>query len=401
MKEYKLPEGPSIAVLPFVNMSGDPEQEYFSDGLTENIITGLSSDGRLLVIARNSTFVYKGKSVDIQEVARKLGVQYVVEGSVQKTEDRIRITVQLIDANTENHVWSDRYDRDLKDVFALQDEITMKIAIGVGMKLIQGGGYGERLIPPSGSLEVFMKTMKVGEYFSRANKEGNILARQELEEVIPLDPEYPLLYSLLAMTHLLDLWFQSSESPEISFAQASKNIKNALALNDEDYFAHVVLANLYALRKEPDKAIAAFERAIAINPNGALAYAQLGSTFTITGEPEKGIKLIKKAIRLDPIPPAHYLYHLGIAYAHLGQYEDAIEMQKEALKRSPNNLFSHIALTAAYSASGREEEARHQAERVLELDPGFSLDKLAETIYRMDEVEAEQYIDLLRKAGLK
>ena len=280
MKDFALPDGPSIAVLPFVNMSGDPEQEYFSDGLTENIIAGLSSDGRLLVIARNSTFAYKGKSVDIQEVARKLGAQYVVEGSVQKTEDRVRITAQLIDANTGHHVWSDRYDRELKDIFALQDEITMKIMTAVGMKLVDGEQYGEKFIPPSGSLEVFMKIMKAYEYFSRMNKEDNILARQELEEAIALDPEYSALYSMLAMTHLMDLCFQSSESPLISFAQASKNIKKALALDDEDYVAHLALSQLYLVRKEHDKAIAAAERAIALNPNGADAYALLGFLLT-------------------------------------------------------------------------------------------------------------------------
>jgi len=176
MKEFALPEGPSIAVLPFDNMSGNPEQEYFSDGLTENIIAGLSANRQLLVIARNSTFSYKGRSVKVQEVARELGAQYVVEGSVQKTKDRVRITAQLIDANTGHHVWTDTYDRELKDIFALQDEITMKIMTAVGMKLVVGEQYGE-IHPPSGSLEVFKKTLKAGEYFMRMNKEDNILAR--------------------------------------------------------------------------------------------------------------------------------------------------------------------------------------------------------------------------------
>jgi adenylate cyclase len=401
MKKYELPEGPSIAVLPFVNMSGDPEQEYFSDGLTDNIIAGLSSDYRLLVIARNSTFAYKGKSVKVQEIARELGAQYVVEGSVQKTEDRVRITVQLIDTKTGHHVWADTYDRELKDIFALQDEITMKIMIGVGRKLVAGEELGEKLLPPSGSLEVFKKTMKALDYFYRMNREGNILARKELEETIPLDPEYSMLYSTLACTHLLDLWFQSSESPVISFAQASKNIKKALALDDEDYFAHVVLANLYALRKEPDKAIAALERAITFNPNGALAYAHLGASFIAIGQPEKAIRLIKKAIHLDPIPPAHYLHHLANAYYVVGRYEDAIKMYKQAIQRSPDDLFIHIGLTATYTASGRDEEARKQAERLLELHPTFSIDEYAETIFRQDEAGLERHIANLRKAGLK
>ena len=396
-----MPEGPSIAVLPFVNMSGDPEQEYFSDGLTENIITGLSADGRLLVIARNSTFSYKGKSVDIQEVARKLGAQYMVEGSVQKKEDRVRVTAQLIDSNTGHHVWADRYDRELKDIFALQDEITMKIIRGVGIGLLGGEGTREKDMPPSGRLEVYMKVMKAREYFFRFNKEGNILARQEVEDAIALDPEYSLLYSVLALAHLYDLWFQSSESPITSIAQASKNIEKSLALDEEGYFAHYALSALYWLRKEPDKAINALERAIAINPNGADAYAHLGSFFTCTGRVEEGLNLINKALRLNPIPPALYLNYLGAAYYFLGRYEDAIEVYEEVLKRSPDYLFAHVGLTATYIASGREEKAHHQAEEALRLDPGFSLDKFAETVFIKDEAEFERYIENLRKAGLK
>jgi len=402
-KEFALPEGPSIAVLPFVNMSGDPEQEYFSDGLTENIIAGLSGNRQLLVIARNSTFVYKGKSVDIEEVARKLRVQYVVEGSVQKTRDRIRITAQLIDAKTGHHVWADTYDRELKDIFALQDEITMKIMFGVGMKLVHGEGIGKKSMPPSGSLEAYKRLLKAIEYFNRMNKEDNILARQELEEGIALDPEYAVLYSVLASTHLLDLWLQSSESPLISFAQANKNIERALTLDDEDYGAHIALSLLYLLRKEHDKAIASLERAIAINPNGAEAYALLGNLFYLTGKPEGAIKLIEKAMRLDPIPPARYLQYLADSYHSLGRYEDAIEVYKALLKRSPNYLFAHTGLTDTFIASGREEEARHQAQELLRLDPAFSLDEFAEKVllFVEDKAEAERTIENLRKAGLK
>jgi len=402
IKDFELPAGPAIAVLPFVNMSGDPEQEYFSDGLSENIITGLSSDGRLLVIARNSTFVYKGKSVDIQEVARKLGVQYVVEGSVQQTEDRVRITAQLIDGDTGHHVWSDRYDRELKDIFELQDEITIKIMAAVGVRLVAGEQYGETL-PPSDNLEVFKRLVKAGEYFNRMNKEDNILARKEAEEAIALDSEYSVAYSMLACTHLMDLVFQSSDAPLISFAQASKNIKKALALHDKDYVAHLALSMLYMLKREHDKAIATLERAIAINPNGADAYALIGFLFTDTGKPEKGIKLIQKAMRLNPIPPARYLHYFADAYETLGRYEDAIEVYKRVLKRSPNYLFAHINLTAAFIAAGREQEARHQAEELLRLDPTFSLDKYAETVLltAADQARVERIIGNLRKAGLK
>jgi len=400
-KDFALPDGPSIAVLPFANMSGDPKQEYFSDGLTENIIAGLSSDGRLLVIARNSTFSYKGKSVKVQEVARELGAQYVVEGSVQKTEDRVRTTVQLIDAHTGHHVWSERYDRDLKHIFSLQDEITIKIITSVGMELVHGEQYGEELIPPSGSLDVYMKALKAMDYFFVMNKEDNILARKELEEAIALDPEYAFLYSLLAATHLVDVLVQPSESPLISFAKANKNITKALALDDEDWLAHVTLSQLHLFSKEHDKAIAAAERAIAVNPNGADAYAQLGLVLTFSGRAEEATNLIEKAMRLNPIPPAYYLLWLGNAYRHLGRYEDAIELFKQVLEHSPNNFFAHLWLTATYSALGREEEARHQAQELLKLDPTFSLDQWTKKILIKDKAEAERLVEDLRKAGLK
>ena len=399
-KEFRLPDGPSIAVLPFVNMSGDPEQEYFSDGLTENIIAGLSTDGRLLVIARNSTFSYKGTSVKVQEVARELGAQYVVEGSVQKTEDRVRITTQLIDANTGHHVWANRYDRKLKDIFALQDEITMKIIRAVGMKLVDGQQYGETL-PPSGSLDVFTKLWKAREYILRMNKEDNALAREEAEEAIALDPEYSVLYSTLAYTHLMDLIYQSSESALISYAQANKNIERALALDDENWLAHLGLSYLYLLRKEHDKAIVASERAIAINPNAADAYAVLGLVLIMSGKAEEGIKVIEKAMRFNPIPPPHYLVWLGYAYTLLGRYEGAIELYKEVLKRAPNSLFAHIWLTATYSAFGSEDDARHQAEQLRRLDQTFSVEQYAETVLIKDEAQRERFLANLRKAGLQ
>jgi adenylate cyclase len=402
-KDFALPDGPSVAVLPFDNMSGDPKQEYFSDGLTDTIISGLSAVRGLLVIARNSTFVYKDRPVKVQDVARELGAQYVLEGSVQKTKHRGRITVQLIDANTGHHVWSDTYDKDLEDIFALQDEITLEIMRAVGMEIVGGGQAGEVSPPPSGSLKVVMKGAKALEYLYRFNKEDNILGRRELEEAIALDPEYAVLYSMLAISHFMDLWYQTSESPLISFAQATKNTKKALALNDEDWGANFALSHLYFFRNEHDKAIAAAERAIALNPNGAEAYSLLGFLLTYFGNAEEGIRLLEKAIRLNPIFPAQYLHLLGNAYWFLGQYEDAIELYKKVLKRSPNHLLAHINLTASYSASDREEQARQQAQELLRLDPAFSLDRWAERVSPLfeDEAVGERYIADLRKAGLK
>jgi adenylate cyclase len=271
----------------------------------------------------------------------------------------------------------------------------------IGMKLVEGEKFGHKALPPSGSLEVYMKLMKARGYFSSMNKEDNTLARQILEEALPLDPEYSLLYSMLAGTHLLDLFYQSSESPEMSFAQASRNIKKALVLDEDDWLAHLGLSFLYLLRKEHDKAIDTAERALALNPNGAGAYAQLGFVLSISGRPEEGIKLIEKAMRLNPIPPASYLLWLGHSYYFLGQYEDAIEVYEELLRRSPKNLFAHIWLTANYSALGRDEEGRRQAEELLRLDPGFSLDQFVDTVAIKDRGSRERFIDDLREAGLE
>ena len=230
--KFKLPEGPSVAVLPFVNMSGDPEQEYFSDGLTENIITILSAVPKLFVIARNSTFSFKSKPVKIQQVARELGVHYVVEGSVQKVKDRLRITVQLIDATTGRHVWAERYDRHLKDIFVIQDEITMNIVTALRVKLTDGE---EARLRQKGvvNLEAYMKGLKARSYLRRQNKEANILARRYFEEAIALSPESPVHYLGLAGSHIMDLFYGSSKSPVISFAQATKSLKKAITL-DED-----------------------------------------------------------------------------------------------------------------------------------------------------------------------
>jgi adenylate cyclase len=246
-----------------------------------------------------------------------------------------------------------------------------------------------------------MKQLKAYEYGYRMNKEDNILARQELEEAIALDPEHSLLYAMLATTHFMDLYYQSSESPLVSFAQASKNTKKALALDNESSVAHFALSHLYLARKEHDKAIAAIERAIALNPNGAYNYTQLGWVLTCSGRAEEAIKILGKAMRLNPIPPPQYLHLFGISYQLLGRYEDSIEMEKMVLKRAPNHVFANINLTAAYSASGREEEARQQAEKLLELDPTFSLDKCVEMLPLKDKAEVERFIDYLRKAGLK
>jgi adenylate cyclase len=395
-----LSEGPSIAVLPFVNMSGDPDQGYFSDGLTENIITGLSTVPQLFVIARNSTFFYKGKSIKVQQVAKELGVQYVLEGSVQKEGDRVRITAQLIDAKSGRHLWAGHYDRDLKEIFAIQDEITIKIIKALRLTLTDGMLVKEVDRYPC-TLEAHMKMMKALAYGNRANKEGNILARQEAEEAMALAPEHPLPYVILAFTHINDLFYGSSMHPLISLAQATKLAKKALALDEAYSPGYHALSSVSLVRGEHEKAITLAEKGIELNPNNPSLYWVLGVTYTMSDRPGKGIEFLKKAIRLNPIPQSFYLKALGDAYAILRRYEEAIAMYKKALHRAPDDIMAHVSLASAYIASGQEKNARAEAQEVLRIDSEFSVERFAKRVPFKNQAETEQLIDALRKAGLK
>jgi adenylate cyclase len=325
--EFSLPTGPSVAVLPFVNMSGDPEQEYFIDGLTENVITGLSGSPKLFVISRSSTFTYKDKPVNVQQVARELGVQYVVEGSVQKAKDRVRITVQLINVTTGHHLWAEKHDRELRDIFALQDEITIRIMSALEVRLTEGEQARLRSRDIA-NLEAFVKKAKALEHFRQFTREDNALARKEVEEAIAQFPESSSLYSLLAGTHIMDLWLGSTKSDLISFAQATKCVKKAIALDIDNSDAYISLGQLHLMKREHDEAIAAAERSVVLNPNGADAYSGLGIILALSGRPEEGLEFLQKAIRLNPLPPAYYFGQLGAAYRASGQYEEVISAYK-------------------------------------------------------------------------
>ena len=396
---FPLPEKPSIAVLPFVNMSGDPKQEYFSDGLTEEIITSLSKVPNLFVIARNSTFVYKDKPVKVQQVAEELGVRYVIEGSVRKAEDQVRITAQLIDAISGHYIWSERYDRKLRDIFELQDEITLKILNALQVNLTEGKQALGR-VKGTHNLDAFLKVLQGRDYFWRYNKEGNSLARQMAVEAIALDPKHPPAYRLLARTHMMDVWFRWSKSPSDSLKQAFKSVRKAIALDDSFASPHGLLGHFYTLARQYDKAIKECECAVTLDPNSADAHAYLGMALNFVDRPEEAFPLFEKAIRLNPMPPSWYLHNLGMAYRMKGHYDEAIKVYKKALRRSPTNLFAHIGLTATYSISGHEDEAHAQAAEVLKINPKFTLVRFAKTLPFKNKAINERVIDALRKAGL-
>jgi len=398
---FPLPDRPSIAVLPFVNMSDDPKQEYFSDGISEEIITALSKVPRLFIIARNSTFTYKGKSVKVKQVSEELGVRYVLEGSVRRSGEKVRITAQLIDALTGHHLWAERYDRDLKNIFALQDEITLKIINALQVKLTEG----EQIIvfgKSTSNLEAYLKLLQAREYSNPMTREGNHLHRQMAEEAIALDPRCAVAYLILSATHLRDLFFGWSESPEQSLRLAEELVKKAFAFDDHLGMAHAYLGRIYLTKKQHDQAIAEGERALALSPNDDFVQAAFAVSLHYSGRIEEAMMLFKKAIRLNPFPPVWYLWGLGNCYRDLGRYEEAIGEFKKALRLYPDSLPPHLGLTATYSLMGREQEAHAEAAEILRLDPKFSLNRHAKGfLFFKNQSDADRYMDSLRKAGLK
>jgi adenylate cyclase len=397
---FPLPDKPSIAVLPFANMSEDPRQKYFCDGLTEEIITALSKVPRLFVIARNSTFSYKGKMVKVQQVAEDLGVGYVLEGSVRKAGDQLRITAQLIDALTGHHLWAERYDRDLRDIFALQDEITMKIITALEVELTEGE-QARVYAKGTDNLQAYLKLLEGREHVRRQTREDNILARRMAKEAIAMDPEYPNPYELLANTHMMDVWLKTTKSPEQSMRRAIELAQKAIALDDSLADAHGLLSLLYTMLGQHDKGIAEGKRAVALDPNGANSHAWLSTALRYDGSHEEALQAAEKALRLNPFPPEYYFFRTAAAaYIFTGRYEEAIAACKNGLNRAPNDVSTQIYLTAAYSLSGREKDARAKAEEVLRIDPKFSLKHYATTWPYKNQVDRDLIMNALRRAGL-
>jgi adenylate cyclase len=384
---FPLPDKPSIAVLPFSNLSGDPEQEYFSDGMTEEIISALGSVPKLFVIARNSTFTYKGKPVKVQQVSEELGVRYVLEGSVKKSGDKVRITAQLIDALSGRHLWAKRYDRNLDDIFAVQDDITKNIITAIQVKLTEGE-QARAVAKGTNNLDAYLKCLQANELNHRVNPESNALAKQLAEEAVALDPEYAWAYYNLGRAHQLDVWLRTSKSPKESIGKAIGFMKKAISLDDTLAEAHGRLGFIYSMTRQYDKGIAEAEKGVAV---------MMGKTLSFAGRWEESIPEYKKAIRLNPIPPNMYLYSLGLSYAYAGQYEEAIAWCEKAVRQAPDALYARIMMTVVYSFSGQDEKARAEAAEVLRIQPKYTVKKGR---YKKDE-DGERFVVALRKAGLK
>jgi TolB-like protein/class 3 adenylate cyclase/Flp pilus assembly protein TadD len=387
----------SIAVLPFANLNKDSDQEYFSDGVTEDIITDLSKFHDLLVVASNSTFAYKDKPASVDQVGRDLGVRYVLEGSIQRSDQRVRINVQLIDAASGRHLWAERYDERIDDLFDLQDRITKRIVQSLAVRLtdIELDRVSAK---PTGNLEAYDYVLKGRALASNLTRGDNFDAREMFRRALDLDPSYAPAYSGLGFTSLHAVLYGWAVSPNQELDRAFKLAQKSLDLDESDVAAHRLLGRIYLFRKQHDLGAVELERAIALNPNDAASYQDQGVVLVWSGRPEGAILAFETALRLDPNMGAEHLFHLGLAYYLKGRYEDAILRLEPSSDRTPDFVLTYIALAAAYGQMGRRADASRAAAAIRRLDPFFSVDSFG-GLFR-DPTDAAQVTVGLRKAGL-
>jgi adenylate cyclase len=394
-----LPDKPSIAVLAFDTLSGDPEQEYFSNGLTDEIITTLCKIPRIFVIARETAFYYKAKKAKFNKVSRELGVRYILIGSVRKSQDRLRISAQLIDGITEQSMWAERYDKPIGEIFAIQDEITLSILRALQVNLSEG--EQARIIgKKTNNLDAYLKAIQAQEQFFQMNRQGSMRAKELAKESINLDPKYAFPYTTLANAHMLDVWFKFSPSPGKSMKFAANSVEKALSLDDSDPAIYSAFSNLYVMQRQYDKAIMAARKAIEVSPGGARAHMSMGHALLFSCKFKDAIPYFEQAIRLNPYPPGLYFRSLAAAYRYAGRYDESLTTYKKALNLNPNDLFSHLGLTSLYVLVDRMEDAKFQASEVKKLHPDFSLEYFAKTITLKDQSVVTDMIETLRKAGL-
>jgi adenylate cyclase len=407
---FTLPDKPSIAVLPFANLSGDPQQEYFSDGITDDLVTDLSRIPGLFVIDRSSTFAYKGKPAKVEEVGRELGVKYVLEGSARKTADRVRINVQLVDASTGDQVWSQRYDRQWHDIFALQDEIVQSLVATLNLQLtVMERGW--LLRQRTKNLEAYDYFLRGFETLLSPTADGLTKGRRMFEKAVELDPGYADAYEGLAVSYFLGSIWQFDKDPG-ALDRAAELVEKAIALDDSEAGAYAVRGWIEGIKDHHDRAIADGKRAVSLDPNSAFAWIALADINDAEcvfpsgimppdwgkSKPGEVLAYAQKAIRLDPRHPEKYSLPEGVAYNGMGRYAEAVE----ALKRSDqNNPWVHVNLVYAYSELGREQNARVEAEEVLRVSPGFSLEEIERMPGNWKGPLGQRYLSDLRNAGLK
>ncbi len=399
-KPLALPDKPSIAVLPFQNMSGDPEQEYFADGMVEEIITALSRFKSLFVIARNSSFTFKGRAADVKEVGRTLGVRYVLEGSVRKASGKVRITGQLIDAVTGAHIWADRFERDLTDVFALQDEVTGAIVSAIGPKLLEAEiGTATRRRPEN--LTAYDFYLRARQQFYLATREALAKALRFARRALELDPRFGLVAALAGNCHMLNVNLGYAADPQFDRNEAVRLLRLTVSIDDSDPETLAMAALISAFMVgDSESEIEMADRAVALNPNSFIAWQARGWVYKIAGLQEEAIRSFERAIRMSPIDPMLHRAFLGMgmAFIELRRFDEAIVAGKKALRQNPSYSGTYRCLASAFAHLGRDAEAREAAARMLEVDPAFTT--ISAWIARGGQSKSKLLIDGLRKAGL-
>jgi TolB-like protein len=395
-----LPDRPAIAVLPFINISGDPEQEYFSDGISEDIITALSKLRWFFVIARNSSFTYKGKAVHLNQVASELGVGYVVEGSVRKGGDRIRITAQLNDAATGSHIWAERYDRALADVFAVQDEITEAIVAAIEPQLYAAENFHARRKAPE-SMDAWDLVMRGLSHYWRVTRQDNVVAQALLEKAISIDPNYGQALGVLATSHTFCAhmgWEDMARTAPIAERAALAAIRS----DTEDPWAHHALACVYLFARRFDDSLAEFDLALRLNPNFSLAQGYYGLALSYCGRWQEAYEAAGRALRLSPRDPFSAVYGGIAAYSQfIGRnYDEAMLLARKAIRERGDFVGAHRVLTAAAGMAGQIDAAKLALRALRRAQPNISLGWIADHMPIQSEAERDHYLEAFRRAGL-
>jgi adenylate cyclase len=400
-----LPDKPSIVVLPFDNMSGDPQQDYFSNGITEVLTSDLSRISSLFVIARNTAFTYRGKATNVQAIGKELGVRYVLEGSVQKASDQVRIVAQLVDTTTDIHVWSERYDRPFKDIFALQDEIVQKIVTTLKLQLtLEEQGYIVR--KHTDNLEAYDYYLRGLEYHVRFTKEANAQAQQMYKRALTLDPYYAEAYAALSGTYYIAWIWRWSADPQ-ALERALALAHQAVTLDDSLPLAHSLLGQAYAQKQQYDNASAEERQAIALDPNNADSYANQAETLNLAGQPEEALQAVEQAMRLNPRYPPNYLFELGWAYRNTGLYDKAITTMKEVIRQNPDFIAAYLNLAVSCweqwvsqqsSDPQTLESALTTAQRALALNDSFHISHIVLGFIYLYQQQYEQALGEMERA---
>jgi adenylate cyclase len=390
---------PSIAVLPFTNMSGDAEQEYFSDGMTEDLITDLSKISALFVIARNSSFAYKGRLVKVQEIGRDLGVRFVLEGSIRKSGNRVRITAQLIDAESGGHLWAERFDRDLTDIFATQDEVVEKIVRALAVTLTQGE---EKRLGRRGTakIEAYEAYLRGRQLLSRSTREAIAQARAMYRRAIELDPTYAVPHAGLALTGISNYVSDWTDDPDAELDEAERWARRALELDDSEPVAHMALGSVMLWRRDHDGALAESRRMLELDPNFAQGYSAMALALMYAGHALEALGRFATAMRLDPHYAGIVLHFVAQANFSLGNYGTAVKQLLERIARTPGTDSSRMMLAACYGHLGRIEEARAAWAELLKVNPNFSLEQRARVLPYKDPRDFARIVEGLAKAGL-